>query len=301
MAENQPDKDNPGTKMSDEFGVLLIDKPAGITSFDVIRKLKRITGIKKIGHTGTLDPFATGLLPICIGKATRFAQYIVSEEKHYQATMQFGIQTDTGDNTGEHISTSNLPELNETKLNELSNYVLNLDSQVPPKYSAIKINGRKAYEMARKGEEFTIPARAIKVLEFSVGEVNLPEMQYSALVSKGTYIRVLSEDIAAYLGCVATTIALRRLSIGKLQVKDAVEIRDLTPENWRDSMLALQDVLPFPIVTIDSSNRDTISHGMPVEIEQEDCEQVIVEDQNRNMLCFAKIEEGVIKPKIVMI
>lgn len=287
--------------MTNEFGVLLIDKPAGITSFDVIRKLKRITGIKKIGHTGTLDPFATGLLPICIGKATRFAQYIVSEEKHYQATMQFGIQTDTGDNTGETINTSNLPELNETKLKKLTNFVLNLDSQVPPKYSAIKINGRKAYEMARKGEEFTIPPRAINVLQFEVNGVNLPEMQYSALVSKGTYIRVLSEDIAAHLNCLATTIALRRLSIGKLQIENAVEIRDLNPENWREKMLALQDVLPFPIVSIDSSNRDRISHGMPAEANSENCEQVIVEDENRNMLCLAKIEEGVIKPKIVMI
>jgi len=287
--------------MTNEFGVLLIDKPAGITSFDVIRKLKRITGIKKIGHTGTLDPFATGLLPICIGKATRFAQYIVSEEKDYQATMQFGTQTDTGDNTGETINTSALPELNETKLKDLSNYVLNLDSQVPPKYSAIKINGRKAYEMARKGEEFTIPPRAINVLKFEVNDVNLPEMQYRALVSKGTYIRVLTEDIAAYLDCLATTIALRRLSIGKLVIGNAVKLEDLSSENWRESMLALQDVLSFPVVSIDSSNRDTISHGMPVEIISEDCEQVIVEDENRNMLCLAKIEEGVIKPKIVMI
>jgi len=287
--------------MTNEFGVLLIDKPAGITSFDVIRKLKRITGIKKIGHTGTLDPFATGLLPICIGKATRFAQYIVSEEKHYQATMQFGIQTDTGDNTGETTSTSNLPELDDTILSNLTDFVLSLDSQIPPKYSAIKINGRKAYEMARKGEEFTIPPRAINVLEFEVNDVILPNMEYSALVSKGTYIRVLSEDIAEHLGCLATTTALRRLSIGKLKVEDAVEIRDLTPENWREKMLALQDVLPFPIVTIDSSNRDRISHGMPVDIENENCTQVIVEDENRDMLCLAKIEEGAIKPKIVMI
>jgi len=287
--------------MTNEFGILLIDKPAGITSFDVIRKLKRITGIKKIGHTGTLDPFATGLLPICIGKATRFAQYIVSEEKHYQATMQFGIQTDTGDNTGETISTSDLPELNETKLSNLTDFVLNLDSQVPPKYSAIKINGRKAYEMARKGEDFTIPPRAINILEFEVNEVNLPEMQYSALVSKGTYIRVLSEDIAANLGCLATTTALRRLSIGKLKVEDAVRIEDLASDNWQEKMLALQDVLPFPIVTIDSSNRDRISHGMPINVENEDCEQLIVEDENRAMLCLAKIEDGAIKPKIVMI
>lgn len=284
-----------------DFGLILIDKPAGITSFDVIRKLRKITDIKKIGHTGTLDPFATGLLPICIGKATRFAQFIVSEEKHYKAKLQFGIKTDTGDNTGETILESELPEITPKKLTELSKHVSQMKSQIPPKYSAIRVNGRKAYELARKGEEFTIPARDIDVLDFEVTNYDLPLFEYKMRVSKGTYIRVVSEDIARYFGCVATTVELRRLSIGKLSIEDSIKLDDINANNWKQYLLPLSEVLPFPNVIISNIEREKISYGMQVACDHEDSEQVIVLDEQQNMLCLAKIESGNILPKIVMI
>ena len=133
-----------------DFGIILVDKPSGISSFGVVHKIRKITGIKKVGHTGTLDPFASGLLPICVGRTTRLAGYILAAEKEYIANLKLGIKTDTADLTGEIIETSELPKLDEEKLAKLKEAILEITEQIPPKYSAIKIDGKRAYKMARE-------------------------------------------------------------------------------------------------------------------------------------------------------
>jgi len=172
-------------------GIILVDKPTGISSFGVIHQLRKITGIKKIGHTGTLDPFASGLLPICLGGATRLASYILAADKEYIAELELGYQTDSADLTGKKITEAEVPEISQTDLQRLRQEVLAIQQQIPPRYSAIKVNGKRAYKLARAEQDFQIPPRPIKIIDFEILEVDLPKIVYRAQVSKVTYIRTL--------------------------------------------------------------------------------------------------------------
>lgn len=180
-------------------GFIVIDKPEGISSFDVIRKIRKITGIRKFGHTGTLDPFATGILPLLFGKYTRFAQFISHLDKTYEVTMKLGIKTDTADITGNIIEETK-DSIDNIDADEIKEFVESITSQIPPKFSAIKIDGKAAYKYARENKEVEIPERKIRVYSFNLNEFKFPYLKYTASVSKGTYIRTLSETIGEYLG-----------------------------------------------------------------------------------------------------
>lgn len=209
-------------------GLLLLDKPLGLSSNRAIQRVKWILNAEKVGHTGTLDPLATGLLPVCLGEATKFANYLLDGDKEYLATAQLGIVTDSGDSEGKLVAT-NPVDTDLTKIQVALQYFTGAISQIPPMYSALKHNGRPLYEYAREGIEIERKVRQIVVhqLELISYDPELQQINFRAKVSKGTYIRTLAEDIGNELGCGASLIALRRTQTNQFLLADACSLEDL--------------------------------------------------------------------------
>ena len=212
-------------------GVLLIDKPQGMSSQQVVSKVKYLLksdmhDSKKAGHTGTLDPMATGLLPICLGEATKFSHYQLDAIKSYQAIIKLGEQTDTGDAEGQIIATIPVPHVTQAMLQSVTEQFLGEIMQVPPMYSALKKDGKKLYELAREGIEVERATRALTIYELSLTPLSDQQLQLTVTCSKGTYVRVLAEDIAKALGTVGHLTALRRTQTGDFEIADAITLAD---------------------------------------------------------------------------
>ncbi len=210
-------------------GLLIIDKPQDFTSFDVVAKVRKAMQTKQVGHTGTLDPLATGVLVVCVGKATKLVQYLTCENKKYEAEMKFGIQTDTGDITGNVIDEREF-DLSQENVECVIKAFIGEQKQVPPMYSALKVNGKKLYEYAREGIEIEREAR--KIIIHSIDNVCLENdvLKFTVACSKGTYIRTLCEDIAKSLGTCGTMSNLRRIQTGEFDIKDAIKIDEISEE-----------------------------------------------------------------------
>ena len=210
-------------------GVINVNKPAGWTSQDVCAKLRSRLHIKKIGHTGTLDPMATGVLPVCAGKATRIIEYYGKDRKTYHAVMKLGLVTDTLDITGEILETGSYAEISENAVREAFRAYTGRVSQVPPKYSALKVDGKRAYELAREGKDFQMKAREIEIFENEIARLDLEagEIEFDVTCSKGTYIRTICDDIGRTLGCGAVMTALERTASGFFTIEDAVDVGEL--------------------------------------------------------------------------
>lgn len=213
-------------------GVILIDKPIGITSQQVVSKVKYlfkspVHDSKKAGHTGTLDPMATGLLPVCLGETTKFSHYQLDADKSYQATILLGSQTDTGDADGQIIAQADIPALNERLLSATTQEFLGAQQQVPPMYSALKKDGKKLYEYARAGIEIERAPRNVDIKALNLTLIDDKQIQLTVTCSKGTYIRVLAEDIAKALGTLGHLTVLRRLRVGDFTVDDAITLPQL--------------------------------------------------------------------------
>ncbi len=212
-------------------GILLIDKPCGMTSFDVVHKVKKITGTKRVGHTGTLDPMASGVLPVLVGRATLLSDYIMSADKKYRAKIRLGITTDSYDITGKVLSESEVC-VDEKRLEEVINSFLGETFQVPPMFSAIKKNGVKMYDLARKGQTVDIPPRKIFISSISVtSALENNEFIIEVTCSKGTYVRSLCNDIGKKLGCGAVLTELCRTSTGDFSLEDCIKLEDINEEN----------------------------------------------------------------------
>ena len=224
-------------------GLLLIDKPSGMTSYGVVARVKRILGEKRVGHTGTLDPMATGVLPIFVGRATVLSSYLLESDKTYIAVFRFGTKTDTGDITGKVISSSpNLPDA-ESVCSAFAKFTGNIN-QVPPMFSAIKKDGVPMYKLARQGGTADLPARNVTVnyikplSDFCGGEITV-----EVSCSKGTYIRSLCMDIGDYLGCGATLSALRRIKTGAFSIENCLPLENLTAENAAEHILNAENAV----------------------------------------------------------
>lgn len=232
-------------------GVLLLDKPVGLSSNDALIKAKRVLNAKKAGHTGTLDPFATGLLPLCFGEATKFSQDLLEADKTYEATVHLGIVTTTGDTEGEAVETRDVdvtPEQIEAALARFRGPI----HQVPPMYSALKRDGKALYEYAREGIVLEREARPVTIHALSLVEYAAPFLKIRVTCSKGTYVRVLGEDIGAALGCGAHLNALRRIEVGALDVTGMITLDALLAHPDPLSLLRPVDALlsTFPSVEL---------------------------------------------------
>ena len=237
-----------------------------MTSFDVVAFLRRITKIKQIGHTGTLDPFATGVLPVCIGKSTKLIEYL-PDDKEYVATVKFGFDTDTYDLDGQIINTYS-KIVTETELNsDLKDFEGEIE-QFPPKYSAIKVNGKKLYEYARKGEEINISPRSVNIYKIKLLDFSYKYQTAKILVncSKGTYIRSIAYDIGQKLNCGGHLIALERTKAGMFCLENSIKLENInTTDDVIKKIINPLDVLPFPRYILDVSEKEKVMHGMPIE------------------------------------
>ena len=207
-------------------GLLLVDKPAGPTSFDVIRSVRRALKTRKVGHTGTLDPDATGLLPIAIGNATRFAQFLILDDKEYTFDLVLGRRTTTDDATGETMYVREV-DVSKEQLDSLLPQFTGEIMQAPPRFSAVHVNGRRAYDLAREGVEFELPTRPVRVDSITVKEFGQPVSAMHVACGSGTYVRGLARDIGEALGVGGHASAIRRTRVGGFSVEAAVSLADL--------------------------------------------------------------------------
>jgi tRNA pseudouridine55 synthase len=225
-------------------GVLLVDKPPGITSAGVVRVLKRRVGSSKVGHVGTLDPFATGLLPLCIGQATKVAQFITTEDKAYTGRIRLGIETDSLDCTGRVVARAPVPRIQSAALEEIQARFAGPSWQTPPMFSAVKRAGVPLYRLARRGIEVERAPRRIEVRALTLQAVGEDTVEFAVECSKGTYIRVLAADIGRALACGGHLVALRRTRLGGFDVREAYLLDDL--EGWTRPelpLIAIRDAL----------------------------------------------------------
>jgi len=230
-------------------GVLLIDKPVGPTSFRIVQQVRRALKIKKVGHAGTLDPFASGLLIVCVGRpATRLVSSLMEGEKEYEATLQLGVETDTQDLTGQVIAEKLVGEIDRDRVRDCLTQFIGEQLQTPPQYSALKHKGKPLYYYARKGIKVTKEPRKIQIREIELLSLDQNSMQIRVVFSKGTYIRTLSADIGRSLGCGAHLTGLRRLRSGRFTVEDGLNGSDLSGERQQVLKLLLNNLLPVDTV-----------------------------------------------------
>lgn len=225
-------------------GFFVIDKPAGVTSHDIVSKVRRAINQKKVGHTGTLDPFATGVLPVAVGEGTKAIQFLDESEKEYRAVLRLGIATDTQDLTGQVLAERDWSHLEASDLERLASRFLGLQKQMPPMFSAIKQGGVPLYKLARKGIEVEREAREVEIHALSFEWIRLPEACFTVTCSRGTYVRTLASDIGEALGCGAHLLELRRTRSGLFREADAISIEALAEAaNQEELILPLDRAL----------------------------------------------------------
>ena len=291
-------------------GVLLLDKPLGLSSNDALIKAKRIYLAKKAGHTGTLDPLATGLLPLCFGEATKFSQDLLDADKTYEATMRLGIRTTTGDAEGEAIDTRDVTCDEASVVESMKKFVGDI-VQVPPMYSALKRDGKPLYEYARAGLTVEREGRPVTIHALQMIACALPLVTFRVTCSKGTYVRTLAEDIGEALGCGAHLTALRRTGVGALTLEHAVTLDELASLNEaeRDARLQPVDALlsTFPAVRLDDEATRRFLHGQRLRLADvattrlDDGRVRVYAQEGGRLLGVAKAGEGVLAPERLVV
>src|ERR1700680_393482 len=252
-------------------GVLIIDKPAGLTSHDVVNRVRRILQEKSVGHLGTLDPLATGVLPLVIGNLTRLAQFYISSEKTYEGTIRFGFATDTYDAEGQPASPAQAVTLSFDQVRQLASRFQGSIEQIPPPFSAKKIQGVPAHKLARKHAEVTLKPVQIEIKEFEITEVNNDRASFHARVASGTYMRSVAHDMGQRIGCGAHLESLRRTAVGEFDLADAHTLEELSvagktgqTENF---FIHPRKLLPqFPCITANEEMAARIRSGRPVNL-----------------------------------
>ncbi|WP_025598523.1 tRNA pseudouridine(55) synthase TruB [Burkholderia sp. WSM2230] len=293
-------------------GVLLLDKPLGLSSNDALIRAKRLYLAKKAGHTGTLDPLATGLLPLCFGEATKFSQDLLEADKTYEATMRLGIRTTTGDAEGEPVDTRAVT-CDEAAVRAVLPAFLGDIVQIPPMYSALKRDGKPLYEYARAGQTVERQGREVTIHSLELLACALPDVTFRVTCSKGTYVRTLAEDIGEALGCGAHLVALRRTGVGALTLEHSVTLDALSDaaESERDAWLQPVDALlsTFPSVHLDDDATRRFLHGQRLKLSELNMSneamsasrvRVYAAVQGR-LLGVAKCGEGVLAPERLVV
>ncbi len=253
-------------------GLLLLNKPAGLTSNQALQKVKRLINARKAGHTGSLDPAATGMLPLCFGEATKVCAFLLDADKTYRVTAKLGISTDTGDADGTAVATAAVPELSAEEWTGILEGFLGESTQIPPMYSALKKDGKRLYELARKGETVPREPRPIRIDEICLLEIAGSRLVFRVHCSKGTYVRALVEDIAKKAGTVAHTARLHRETVGAFQSSDMVDLTHIEAAAASGSAAVLARLLPpdtalesMPAVHLDAESAARFSAGQEVE------------------------------------
>ena len=254
-------------------GLLIINKPKEYTSHDIVNIVRKKLNTKKVGHTGTLDPNATGVLPILIGQATKISKYLVEHKKTYIATLKLGEQRDTGDSEGNIVEQDlNLKIFDIKQIEQTLSNFLGKQQQIPPMYSAIKVKGKKLYEYARNGQEIEIKPRDIEVYNISLKNYNQKdEIEFEVECSKGTYIRTLCEDIAKKLGTIGYMKELQRTKINEFEIQNAVSLDDLDNVNPQDKLISIEKIFKDkPEIKLNERKLELFLNGVQLTYDLED-------------------------------
>jgi tRNA pseudouridine55 synthase len=312
MTQNQRPTQRPKIPRRALDGVLLLDKPIGLSSNDALIRAKRLYLAKKAGHTGTLDPLASGLLPLCFGEATKFSQDLLEADKTYEATMRLGIRTTTGDAEGEAIDTRAVTCDEAAVMQALVAFRGDI-VQVPPMYSALKRDGKPLYEYARAGQTVEREGRQVTIHALSMIACALPDVTFRVTCSKGTYVRTLAEDIGEALGCGAHLVALRRTGVGALTLDNAVTLDALSDaaDSERDKWLQPVDALlsTFPSVQLDEDSTRRFLHGQRLRLADLAVDGDALQAAGRTrvygsggkLLGVARVSEGVLAPERLVV
>jgi tRNA pseudouridine55 synthase len=260
-------------------GALVVDKPVGMTSHDVVQAIRNGTSLRRAGHTGTLDPRASGVLVILVGPAVRLSEYVSASDKRYQAIIRLGGTTDTFDAEGRVTPTKNPVDVTEEQFEEVLKTFVGEIEQTPPPYSAVKVQGRKAYEMARQGEEVDLAPRKITVHHLEVLEWTPPEVVIDVHCSSGTYVRSLANDLGIKLGCGAYLVGLRRTKSGRFSLRDSVPLRKLQEAfaagNWYQYLIPAAEALgDWPAVELNPDEVEAVRHGHRAKVKEMPGERV---------------------------
>jgi len=250
-------------------GILNINKPAGMTSFRVVALVRRLSGERRVGHAGTLDPDATGVLPVCLGQATRIVEFLMDTTKTYRADIELGIATDTGDASGQTIQKGDFSGISREALESALAFFCGSIRQTPPMYSAVKYRGRPLYQLARAGITVERKSRLAKIHNLELVEWQLPIVTIEVVCGRGTYIRTLADDLGQMLGCGAYLKSLVRLRYGPFDIKDAVSISQVEEafqsSSWPCLLYPVDSaVLHWPAIVVDAQAEHNIRHGRPV-------------------------------------
>lgn len=273
-------------------GVLIIDKPVGLTSFDVVRRVRSLCHIRRVGHAGTLDPLATGVLPVAVGSATRLIEYMMAGDKVYQATMRLGVTTDTQDSEGRVIEEKSWQHVDRAALDMAVASFVGETSQMPPMYSALKKDGKPLYQLARQGIEVERQPRLINIESFVINACSLPLVTFTVHCSKGTYVRTLCHDLGEKLNCGAHMTALRRLSCGRFNISDSHSLEELLEASKQGRplpMLSPAEVLgDWPAVPVDGAVLCRLRDGVAPDMSDLDVSGLAADDR----VCF--VADGVL-------
>ena len=284
------------TPTAEASGLLLVDKPAGITSHDVVAIVRRAVGSRRVGHAGTLDPFATGLLVVLTGRGTRLIPYIDAEPKVYDATIRFGIETDTDDSTGRSVRESEPP--NDAAIDAAVARLTGEIEQIPPAYSAKQVSGVRAYAAARRGTALELQAARVTVHEWWLANRVGPELRARITCSGGTYVRALARDLGRLSNSAAHLSALRRIRSGPFAIEDAVSIPDLRAASFR--MRPLRDAVPsLPTQQLDGAELTRVLHGNAVEARTAGARVGLV-DGDDALVAIATRDGDPLRPKLVL-
>jgi len=284
-------------------GILPLNKPSDLSSYDCIRKLKPILPNTKIGHAGTLDPMAQGLLLILLNEATKIADYLSTQDKEYVAKIRLGITTDTDDITGQIIKDEPCENITKQMVQAVIDSMIGEIEQVPPKFSALKQDGQRAYKLARKGIDFSLKPRKINIKAIELMRFSLPIIEIKTTVSKGTYIRSMARDIGDKLGCGATLEGLTRTRIGKFKNENSVELDEINQNNIAELIYPINEAISeIPAIVVDEQEIDRLCKGQPItnigswKLEIGNFKVRIVDNQNR-VLIMGKCKEDKIYPE----
>jgi len=291
-------------------GLLLLNKPSGMSSNRALQLVRRLVNARKAGHTGSLDPAATGMLPLCFGEATKVCAYLLNADKSYRVTVKLGSATDTGDADGKEIESAEVPELSADEWNEILQGFCGDSTQIPPMYSALKKDGKRLYELARKGETVEREPRAIRIDEIKLLEFAGTRLVFRVFCSKGTYIRVLVEDIAKRAGTIAHTVRLHRETVGDFESANMLDMSTIEAlaeqglQGLRDKLLPADVALAdFPAVSLGAEDAQRFCGGQAVsaEIEAQKGLARVYEAGERFLGVGELLEEGILAPRRVFL
>ena len=275
--------------MNSLSGCLLINKKVGVTSRFEVNEVSHRLHEKKCGHIGTLDPFASGLLIILVGKATKISPFLERHNKTYIASLKLGQKTDTGDLTGNVIEEKDVPNLTKEEIEKVLSSFLGDSKQIPPMYSALKKDGKPLYEYARKGEEVERKPRDITIFDIRLISINKDVVTFAAKVSKGTYIRTLGEDIAVKLGTVGHLVELERTMIDNFSVKDAIPSEEADP----NKLISIEDMLKdFPSITLSGKDAFKALNGVALPLQSKE-KELLIKDENGIIAIYQRSETGI--------